>query len=50
MLSSQLEIRIVDATVFWQFRNALGVRYSQVPGLEMPRPISLYGVRWSFRN
>lgn len=50
VLSSQLEIRIVDATVFWQFRNALGVRYSQVPGLEMPRPISLYGVRWSFRN
>lgn len=49
-LSTQLELRIVDAVVFWQFRNVLGERYSTVPGLEMPRPINLYGVRWEFRN
>jgi hypothetical protein len=50
VLSTQLELRIVDAVVFWQFRNVLGERFSTVPGLEMPRPINLYGVRWEFRN
>ena len=50
VLSSQIEVRIVDATIFWHFRNILGTRYSQVPGLEMPRPLGVYGVRWSFRN
>jgi hypothetical protein len=50
VLSTQLELRIVDAVVFWQFRNVLGARFSTVPGLEMPRPINVYGVRWEFRN
>src|SRR6185437_9948981 len=31
-ISTLLEIRILSATVSWQFRNVLGERYAQVPG------------------
>lgn len=47
-LSTLLEIRILSATVSWQFRNVLGDRYEQVPGFLMPRQTNYYGVRWSF--
>ena len=30
-ISTLLEIRILSATVSWQFRNLLGERYDQVP-------------------
>jgi hypothetical protein len=49
-ISSLLEIRIIDATISWQFRNFLGERYQQVPGLIMPRQTNFYGVRWTFFN
>jgi hypothetical protein len=48
--STQLEIRIADAVVSWQFRNFLGERYTQVPGFNAPRQTSFYGVRWQFWN
>ena len=47
-ISSLLEIRILRATVSWQFRNFLGERYSQVPGFIAPRQTNFYGVRWTF--
>ncbi|HTJ22526.1 MAG TPA: hypothetical protein VL383_09015 [Gemmatimonadaceae bacterium] len=47
-LSTLLEIRILSATISWQFRNTLGERYAQVPGFIMPRQTNFYGVRWSF--
>jgi hypothetical protein len=47
-LSTLLEIRILSATISWQFRNTLGERYAQVPGYIMPRQTNFYGVRWSF--
>jgi hypothetical protein len=47
-VSTLLEIRILSATVSWQFRNFLGERYSQVPFFLMPRQTNFYGVRWSF--
>jgi hypothetical protein len=47
-ISWLLEIRILRATVSWQFRNFLGERYRQVPGLLMPRQTNFYGVRWTF--
>jgi hypothetical protein len=47
-ISTLLEIRILSATVSWQFRNTLGERYSQVPGFIMPRQTNFYGVRWTF--
>jgi hypothetical protein len=50
VVSSLLEIRIVNAVLTWQFRNILGERYQTVPGFEMPRPTSVYGVRWEFWN
>jgi hypothetical protein len=46
--SSLLEIRILSATISWQFRNFLGERYAQVPGFLAPRQTNFYGVRWSF--
>lgn len=50
VLSTLLEIRIVNAVLSWQLRNALGVQYQVVPGLDMPRNTNLYGVRWEFWN
>lgn len=47
-ISTLLEIRILSATISWQFRNLLGERYNQVPGYLMPRQTNFYGVRWSF--
>jgi hypothetical protein len=47
-ISSLLEIRILRATISWQFRNFLGERYSQVPGFIAPRQTNFYGVRWTF--
>jgi hypothetical protein len=45
-----LEIRILSATISWQFRNMLGERYAQVPFFVMPRQTNFYGVRWEFLN
>jgi hypothetical protein len=47
-ISTLLEIRVLQATVSWQFRNFLGERYSQVPSFLMPRQTNFYGVRWYF--
>ena len=47
-ISTLLEIRILSATISWQFRNLLGERYDQVPTYLMPRQTNFYGVRWSF--
>ncbi len=45
-----LEIRILNATIFYQFRNVYGAQYEQVPGVTMPPPFQLYGVRWQWFN
>jgi hypothetical protein len=47
-LSTLLEIRILSATLTWQFRNILGERYTEVPTFVMPRQTNFYGVRWEF--
>jgi hypothetical protein len=49
-ISTLLEIRILSATISWQFRNLLGERYSQVPFYIAPRQTNFYGVRWEFFN
>jgi hypothetical protein len=49
-ISSLLQFRIVSAEVFWNFRNMLAERYSQVPGYPLPRQTQIYGVRWEFWN
>ncbi|GLC27293.1 hypothetical protein [Roseisolibacter agri] len=49
-LGALLEIRIQQATVSYQIRNALNREYELVPGIRMPRPLSFYGVRWYFFN
>jgi hypothetical protein len=48
--SSGLEIRILQATVFWEDENINGYPYDVVPGYLMPRQLNIYGVRWSFWN
>ncbi len=47
---AMLEIRILRATLFYQFRNIYGTAYSQVPGVPMPPPFQIYGVRWEWFN
>lgn len=49
-LGALLEIRLLSATLTYQYRNFLGEQYAQVPGFEMPRPVNFYGVRWYFYN
>lgn len=49
-LNFHLEIRIVSATLFYQFRNMSGQPYELVPGYVMPRLNQFYGVRWDFWN
>ena len=44
------EFRIKDATISIQVRNLLNVQYTTVPGLLMPGPLTIYGVRWTFWN
>lgn len=48
--TAEAEIRLLTATVFFQYRNFLGAEYQQVPGFTMPSITSIYGVRWSFIN
>jgi len=47
---AMLEIRILRATMFYQFRNVYGSAYTQVPGVPMPPPFQIYGVRWDWFN
>ncbi len=49
-LGALLEIRLIDATLFYQFRNFLADSYEWVPGYLNGGPIQLYGVRWRFFN
>jgi len=49
-ISTLLQVRILLADVFWNFRNILGERYDQIPGYRLPRMTSIYGVRWEFWN
>jgi hypothetical protein len=48
--SAELEIRLLTATISFQYRNFLGAEYQQVPGFTMPSITSVYGVRWTFIN
>jgi hypothetical protein len=49
-ISTLLQVRILTAEVFWNFRNALAERYAHVPGYPLPRQTQVYGVRWEFWN
>ena len=44
------EFTLKDATISAQVRNILNVPYTTVPGLLMPGPLTIYGVRWTFWN
>ena len=51
MFSTLLEIRILHATLTWQFRNTFGyILHISCPDYIMPRQTNLYGIRWSFWN
>lgn len=49
-LGLQLEIKLMQATLSYQFRNLLNEIYDEVPGFITPRPRQFYGVRWNFFN
>jgi hypothetical protein len=46
----QVEVRLLSATLSYQFRNFMNEEFVQVPGFAMPRPTNFYGVRWEFWN
>jgi hypothetical protein len=50
ILDYRLELRLLNAALFWTIRNARGERYSVLPGLSMPLGKQSYGVRWEFSN
>jgi hypothetical protein len=49
-LAVRAEFTLKDATISVQLRNILNVQYTTVPGLLMPGPLTVYGVRWTFWN
>lgn len=49
-ISTLLQVRILQAEVFWNFQNILGERYRHIPGFPAPRQTNIYGVRWEFWN
>lgn len=49
-LGARAEFTLKDATISFQMRNLLNVPYTTVPGLLMPGPLAVYGVRWTFWN
>ena len=49
-VSTLIQFRILQAEVFWNFRNILAERYAQIPGYRLPRLSNIYGVRWEFWN
>jgi hypothetical protein len=46
----RLELRLLNAALFWTIRNGRGERYAILPGLPMPIGNQSYGVRWEFTN
>ena len=48
--NAELELRLLTATITFQYRNFLGAEYQQVPGFTMPSITSYYGIRWNFIN
>jgi hypothetical protein len=44
------ELKIRDLSASFQIRNLTGSAYATVPGLLMPRALTIYGVRWAFWN
>jgi hypothetical protein len=49
-ISTLIQVRILQAEVFWNFRNILRERYFLYPGYPQPRGSNMYGVRWEFWN
>jgi hypothetical protein len=50
-INSLVEVRLVDAVLFWRQRYTIGQRATElVPGYGLPRQTTLYGVRWDFWN
>jgi hypothetical protein len=49
-LSGLLEIRIVNAVLSYQIRNATNLRNQLVPRFQAPPATGVYGVRWEFWN
>jgi hypothetical protein len=48
--TAELELRLLTATITFQYRNFLGAEFQQVPGFTMPSITSFYGIRWNFIN
>lgn len=49
-VTTLVEIRVLQAQLFWRFTNAFQDPIQQVPGYYLPRGVSVYGVRWEFIN
>jgi hypothetical protein len=50
VITGLLELRIQQATLFYQYRNLTGGSYEQIRGITMPPAVQMYGVRWEFWN
>ena len=49
-VNAKLEIRIMSGVLSYRILNLAGDQYTQIPGALMVRSVSVYGIRWDFRN
>lgn len=50
VFSTRVELRIVNAVLTFQLDNPQLALFERVPGFQMARGVSYYGVRWEFYN
>ena len=46
----RVQVKLVNAALFWTMRNALNEHYALVPGVQEQTPGQRYGIRWEFTN
>jgi hypothetical protein len=50
VIDYRIEMRLVNAALFWTIRNVQNQHYALVGGIRMPSAAQRYGVRWEFTN
>lgn len=50
IMNFHVQFRLVKAIIYWSYRNPGLIRYTHVPGYELPRANQRFGIIWEFSN